>query len=729
MKTVSPLRTPTAVLTGIALTLASSCQHGGGAVIAPSDPELSPATALSLALEEPAVDQRLGPTGSVRILFTAADPLAVASIRLFADADGDPATPADQVELATMPAKEGSMREDLLVPLPTGMPLGEHSIFGTIGDGDRASRTAKAPGRIVIGTDPPIDPPDVVPLALQLTEPAVARSVSRGGTLTVAFAASGPTGSAAVRIVSDADGDVTTTTDQHELASFTTTVGTAETRTVTLEAVPPGTHHLLAIGTTAGGGHAQASAPGLVAVTDSAFAVRDGSSSYEEGRAVAALPDGSLVVAGRFAGSTSFGVWPLVQQLNSLGDDDIFLCRYLTDGTLAWARRAGGPSRSDWPNSIAAAADGTFFVGGYFNGLAALDGGPPNSGLTAYGEDDAFVARYAANGTMLWARHAGSVLHDEVLGTAALADGSCIATGSFAAQATFGSAPNTTVLLVQGSLTSSDGFVAKYGADGTLAWVRAFGGASGDDAGRRVAATADGGCVVTGVFRGTATFGSGANTSTLLAAGGSDVFVARYDAAGTLLWARRGGGAADDEARGITTLTNGSCVVVGGFRGAGTFSDAVQPVAVQAVGGLDAFVARYDASGTLLGVRTVGGVVDDEARGVTTTADGGCLVAGTFQTMAALSGSLPPQSLLGFGSRDLFLARYSAGGGLVWARAAGGTDHDQVFDLAAAPDQSAAITGVFLGAAGFGQGAHRQLLTALGWADVFVVRYNADGDL
>ena len=61
-----------------------------------------------------------------------------------------------------------------------------------------------------------------------------------------------------------------------------------------------------------------------------------------------------------------------------------------------------------------------------------------------------------------------------------------------------------------------------------LLWATRAGGTS-DDEGRGIATTARGDSYVTGVFRGTATFGPGdANETTLTAAGSIDIFVAKY---------------------------------------------------------------------------------------------------------------------------------------------------------------------------------------------------------
>ena len=52
---------------------------------------------------------------------------------------------------------------------------------------------------------------------------------------------------------------------------------------------------------------------------------------------------------------------------------------------------------------------------------------------------------------------------------------------------------------------------------------------------------------VTGFFDGSATFGAGeTNATTLTSAGDADIFVAKYDASGDLVWATRAGGTGTD---------------------------------------------------------------------------------------------------------------------------------------------------------------------------------------
>ena len=64
--------------------------------------------------------------------------------------------------------------------------------------------------------------------------------------------------------------------------------------------------------------------------------------SADKGLGIAAFPNGSSVVTGRFRTSATFGAGePNESTLTSAGSLDIFVARYNADGSLAWARSAG----------------------------------------------------------------------------------------------------------------------------------------------------------------------------------------------------------------------------------------------------------------------------------------------------------------------------------------------------------------------------------------------------
>jgi len=266
-----------------------------------------------------------------------------------------------------------------------------------------------------------------------------------------------------------------------------------------------------------------------------AWAKRAGGSSYDISQGITTLSDNSIVVTGGFYGSATFGPGETNETvLTSVGvqNQDIFIARYNPDGTLAWAKRAGG-TESDIGEGITTLSDNSTVVNGYFSGLAAFGPGDPNqTALTSTGQSDIFIARYNPDGTLAWAKCAGgSSGGDAGYGITTLSFDSAVATGCFwgtrGTTATFGlGEPNETVLTSAGNF---DIFIARYNPDGTLAWAKRAGG-TGSDYGYGITTLSDNSTVATGDFSGTVTFGPGEpNEIVLTSAGYSDIFIARFE--------------------------------------------------------------------------------------------------------------------------------------------------------------------------------------------------------
>jgi hypothetical protein len=100
-------------------------------------------------------------------------------------------------------------------------------------------------------------------------------------------------------------------------------------------------------------------------------------------------------VTGWFYISATFGPGePNQTVLTSAGESDIFIARYTPDGTLAWAKRAGGISDDDG-RGITALSDDSTVVTGNFQGSATFGPGEPNETvLDSAGSYDIFVARF-----------------------------------------------------------------------------------------------------------------------------------------------------------------------------------------------------------------------------------------------------------------------------------------------------------------------------------------------
>ena len=390
-----------------------------------------------------------------------------------------------------------------------------------------------------------------------------------------------------------------------------------------------------------------------------AWAEGEGGTSGDEAWGVAALADGGALVTGLFRGSATFADGqPNKATLVSLGHSDAFVAKYAVDGTLTWVKGVFGTSY-EWGRSIAALADGGALVTGTIRETVTFGEGEANKTvLTAVKGQDMFIARYDADGGLVWAKRVGGNNNDRGGGVAALPDGSALVTGQFAIRAVFGQGEARETTLQS---TGTDVFLAKYEANGSLAWARATQG-TGYHYGHNVVALPDGGALLTGHFLTTMVFvDEEGEETTLESAGGFDMFVARYDAEGEVLWATRIGGSGAEMSPDIAALPNGGALVTGQFQGRATFGpgDPGETVLTSA-GEEDIFVAEYDADGRLLRASRTGGVSADIGSEVAVLPDGGVLVAGSFSDTVAFGQGEPNQTILASaGGSDSFLATYA----------------------------------------------------------------------
>ena len=387
--------------------------------------------------------------------------------------------------------------------------------------------------------------------------------------------------------------------------------------------------------------------------------------SYDDdiGYGITTLSDNSTVVTGFFKGSATFGpLEPSQTILNSAGYTDIFIARYNPDGTLAWAKRAGG-TNVDVGLGTTTLSDNSTVVTGYFRGTATFGPDEINQTvLTTSGDNDIFIARYNPDGTLAWAKQAGGSIenHEMGNGVTTLSDNSTVVTGRFYGLATFGHGePNETIL---SSLGDSEIFIAKYNPDGTLAWAKSARGQS-SDGGNAITTLSDDSTVVTGWFSFEALFGSGESNQTILtSAGYYDFFIARYNPDGTLAWVKRAGGSSnEDVGLGITTLSDDSTVVIGWFGLMATFGpNEPNQTVLTSTGDHVIFIAKYNPDdGTLAWVKSAGGSYLDQSEGITTLSDDSTVVTGWFNGTETFGSGEPDETVLStVGGSDIFVARF-----------------------------------------------------------------------
>jgi hypothetical protein len=410
-------------------------------------------------------------------------------------------------------------------------------------------------------------------------------------------------------------------------------------------------------------------------------------------------------------------------------------------GNLMWAKRAGGES---WVigYGITTLSDNSTVVGGVFYKSAMFGPGEPNeTALTSGGHHDVFIARYNPDGTLAWVTHAGGTSnwdYVEGYGITSLSDDSTVITGCVHGEVTFGAGEeNETVVALLGGIYCI--FTARYNSDGTLAWVKC---ASGKPTyvekyeAKAITSLSDDSTVITGKFIGPVTFGKGEPNETVLTPFHFyDIFIARYNPDGTLAWAKQADGACESNWNfGITALMDDSVVVTSTFLTKGIFGPGEpNETILTPVDGSDIFIARYNPDGTLAWAKSAGGTEYDYGMGITALPDNSVGVTGDFWGSATFGFGEPNETTLTSDYKvDLFVARYSQYGTLIWAKRAGGGNlsHTCGYGITTLSDNSTVVTGVFRESVTFGPGEPNQtILTADGAIDIFFARYNPNGTL
>ncbi|HRY33957.1 MAG TPA: T9SS type A sorting domain-containing protein [Bacteroidales bacterium] len=320
-------------------------------------------------------------------------------------------------------------------------------------------------------------------------------------------------------------------------------------------------------------------------------------------------------------------------------------------------------------------------------------------------------------------------------------------------------------------------------------WARGAGGGE-DDVARAVVADDMGNLYVAGYFSSPLISFDTVNLSNA-GSGSSDVFIAKYDAYGNVLWAKRAGGSGDDYALSACLTDSWGIYVAGTFKSSSiTFdsytltnsnppnealfvvkydvagsivwaktaanspdNDAANSVTVDPLGnifitgyfqstaitfgantlynaaypGQDIFVVKFDPDANVLWARSAGGTHNDIGNAVTVDATGDVLIGGEFMSEYFTIGAFTLNNF-GCSKADAFVAKYDGQGNVIWVTAAGGSDHDRVLSV------STDNTGNFYAAGYFKSSSIVLGPTTLvnegpPYGDFFLVKFNTEGSV
>jgi len=367
------------------------------------------------------------------------------------------------------------------------------------------------------------------------------------------------------------------------------------------------------------------------------WATSAGGGGIDRALSVATDSIGNVFVTGYTqSGSITFGS-------NTLTNINMFVVKFDGTGNALWAR---GDDLGGIGQSVTTDDEGNVYVTGYFMGSTITFGSTTLFNIG--GNYTIFTVKYDGLGNALWAKSAGGIMPDYANSIVTDNNENVYITGGFRdTSIVFG-----TDTLINAGLYN-DVFITKYDSGGNVIWAKRAGGLS-DDTGYSLIIDSIGNIYLVGTFNNTIAFDS----TILNSHGGTDIFIAKYNCAGNVIWAKSAGGNNYEFDPKIDKDNLGNIYITGTFSSSSIVFGSFTLINA----GLDnTFFVKYDSIGNVLWAKSFGGSSVDWGRGIATDAIGNVYLTGSFGSTSIsfdsfnISNTCPwcnPKTL------DIFIAKF-----------------------------------------------------------------------
>jgi hypothetical protein len=371
---------------------------------------------------------------------------------------------------------------------------------------------------------------------------------------------------------------------------------------------------------------------------------------------------------------------------------------------------------------VAVDSSGNRIVTGAFKGTVNVDPGNTNFTMTATGAHDAYVAKYAPSGQMLWVVDIPCLTStSQAIGRTITTDASgniYIGGSQLSGSVQFGSQ----VLTDNG--TNSDGFVAKLDSNGNPLWAQLVPAAGNEGWVSAVAVDSSGNVL---------TVSSGPPNTTQ---------VEKFSSSGNSLWTDQIGSGSGGTvgASSIARDGAGNVYLAGGFTGTVDFDPGHHTHDITGGSNNTAFVLKLTAAGNYGWVSpfmSQNSSSYSSANSVVVDGSNNVVVGGYYYGSVDFDPGRGTHTLPSFyfGGTGVFtspgfITKLNSSGSLIWAQQVGSGQFGggDVDSLALDTAGNIYAEGIFANQADFDPGAGTNILTSNGSTDVFVTKFSAAGD-
>ncbi|MBX3721573.1 MAG: chitobiase/beta-hexosaminidase C-terminal domain-containing protein [Turneriella sp.] len=382
-------------------------------------------------------------------------------------------------------------------------------------------------------------------------------------------------------------------------------------------------------------------------------------SSSETANSVAKTSDGGFIVAGSAGANVPSlgGQAPIVAYP---GGTAIWIIKYTSAGAVQWHTFSGASVSADVSGILQANDGGYTLVGKSSNNVASLGGQAPLNAHTLGGNDDVWIIKYNSSGVVQWHTFAGANPGFQTGSSIAQTtdNGYAIAAQASANVSTLGGQSPLNAFAAGGG---NNYWLIKYNSSGTVQWHTFAGSSFGNYNINSVAATSDGGCIVTGF--GSANVASlGGQTPLNAYTSSVNYWTIKYSNTGAVEWHTFAGSSGGQFARAVIQTSDGGYAVAGDSSANVSSISSISPLNAYASGN-DFWVVKYSSAGAVQWHTFLGGSGGQQPKGILQNGAGRFVIAGSSDAnISSLAGLSPLNAFTS--STDFWVAQINSDGSI-----------------------------------------------------------------
>ncbi len=261
-----------------------------------------------------------------------------------------------------------------------------------------------------------------------------------------------------------------------------------------------------------------------------------------------------------------------------------------------------------------------------------------------------------------------------------------------------------------------------------LEWAFAAGGSSGDQA---MCITTDnlGNSYTCGWFSGTTDFMPGAGQLNLTATGGRDIFIQKMDPDGDLIWVKQLVGYDDENlAYSIAIDQISNIYITGAFKSIIDFDPGPAIYNLNALNSLGIFLLKLDSDGNFIWAHSFNGTNNEYGYHISIDPFNNIVLNGIIESNTDFDPSPANAFLNPIGNYDGYIAKYSSGGGFLWAKLIGGSGLEYCAKTTFDDLGNVYAVGTFESTIDIDPGPGNHFVTSNGGTDCFILKLDTNGD-